>query len=125
MTSDAQAADSADAQDLHGLSDRHGDLDVVAGDPDRSAMPRGRQVGLGILAGLGRVEDDLAGGAEQREVDGLGTGPGRGLGFVDGLDPGGEGEPAVDHEAGEEQQGEGEDDDEGRDHSLFVPGRLR
>jgi hypothetical protein len=39
-----------------GLCNRHGDLDVVAVDHDGAGVPGRGQVGLGGLAGLGRVE---------------------------------------------------------------------
>jgi hypothetical protein len=42
------------------------------------------------------------------------------LSFVDGLDPGGEGEPAIDNETSKQKQGKGEDDDKGGHHPFLV-----
>ena len=103
-------------EDLGGLADGDGHGDLLAVDRDGAGVPGGGEVVLGVGAGLGGVEGDLAGGPVGGEVDGLGAGPGRGLGVVDGLDLGGEGEAAVEDEAGHDDQGHGEDDDEGGDH---------
>ncbi len=75
------------------------------------------EVVLGVLGGLGGVEGDLAGRAVEGDVDGLCPGAGGGLGVVDGLHLGRQGEPAVEDEAGHDDEGQGEDDDEGGDHA--------
>ena len=115
-----EVVDAGEREDLHGLGDRHGDGDLVAVDRDRAGMAGGGQIVLGVGGGLGGVEGDLAGGPVGGDVDGLGAGSRRGLGVVDGLDLGGQGQAAVEDEAGHEQQRQGEDDDEGGDHPRLA-----
>ena len=100
-----EVVDPGQGEDLGGLADGDGHGDLLAVDRDGAGVPGGGQVALGIGGGLGGVEGDLAGGPVDGEVDGLGAGSGRGLGVVDGLDLGGEGEAAVEDEAGHEQSG--------------------
>jgi hypothetical protein len=89
--------------------------------PFTVTVPPGRgEVVLGVSGGLGGVEGDLAGGPVGGDVDGLRAGTCGGLGLVDGLNLGGERQPAVEDESGHQQQRQGEDDDEGGDHAFLL-----
>ena len=115
-TRHGEVVDAGQGEDLGELADGDGHGDLLAVDRDGADVPGRGEVVLGIGGGLGGVEGDLAGGSIEGDVDGLGAGAGCGLGVVDGLDLGREGEAAVEDEAGHDDQGDGEDDDERGDH---------
>jgi len=125
VSGDGEIREAADPEDLHRLRDPYADVDLIAADLDGAVVAGAGEVGERGLASLFGVQGELAARSVGGEVDRLCAGPSRLLCFIDGFHMRGEGQTAVDDEAGEQDQHSGKDDDESRHRSVLTVEAFR